>query len=252
MLAPERHAIILSEIERHPVISIRELTSLLGVSRETIRKDIELLAAQNKLGQVRGGAVRVQTKEAPFADRKQTNAAGKRRIAAHVAAQIPDGASVIIDMGSTTLPVAEALEKSHKDLIIYTNDMSIAEVLAPVAAELVLLGGRVVASEMATLGVETLANLSRYRAEYVVISVGGLSARALFTNFSRESAEMHRLMIAQAETPLVLVDSSKYGVIGQVVLDPLPENVDVISDKTPPADIAAALESNGITVTVVP
>ena len=59
-------------------------------------------------------------------------------------------------------------------------------------------------------------------------------------------------MIAQAETPLVLVDSSKYGVIGQVVLDPLPENVDVISDKAPPADVAAALESSGIRVTVVP
>ncbi|WP_412506951.1 DeoR/GlpR family DNA-binding transcription regulator [Roseovarius sp. SYSU LYC5161] len=251
MLPSERHEIILTEIRRHAAVSIRDLTARLGVTRETVRKDIELLASRGMVGQVRGGAVRVQTREAPIGDRAQTNAAGKTRISERVAQIVPDGASVAIDMGSTALCVAQALGESVRDLSVVTNDLRVSEALAPRCRELVLLGGRVAPAEMAALGVEVLSNLSKYRTEFAVVSVGGLSARAMFTNFSREAVELHRLMFAQAERTLVLVDSSKYDVVGQVVLGALPADVEILSDAPPPDDIAAALADAGASVTVV-
>jgi len=241
MLASERHTIILAELARHPAVSIRALTEKTGVSRETIRKDIELLAQQQKLSQVRGGATKIQTQEPSIESRSLTNPEGKARIANYVASQIPDGASVIIDNGSTTLATAKRLADTHQNLIVYTNDLRIAEVISPATRELVFLGGRIVVSEMATLGLEVMESLARYRAEFALVSAGGLSEKVLFTDFSREAATLRHQMLSQAQKPFLLADNSKFGAIGQVVLNPVPKGTNIIVDKMPPKNVVAEL-----------
>lgn len=251
MLPSERHSIILQQVALQPAVSIRQLTDRLGVSRETVRKDIELLAAESKLQQVRGGATQIRTQEPPISDRSQTNLAGKLRIAQHMVAQIPDGASLIIDNGSTTWAVADLLASRRKDLIVYTNDLKIAGILGPVARELTVLGGRLDPLENAAIGLETAEYLARYRAEFALISTGGLSAHALFTDFSREAAALRNQMVQQAERAFVLCDSSKFGVVGQVVMKPLPKTATVVFDTPPPLDIADSLTKIDVSTTVV-
>ena len=248
MLPSQRHQIILREVSSQPAVTIRELTQFLGVSRETVRKDIEQLAGENRLLQVRGGATRILTAEPPSQTRAATNREGKARIAALVAARIDDGASLFIDNGSTTLAVAVALARLKHDLIIYTNDLKIAEVIAPASREVTVLGGRLDVDETATFGIATLEHLGHYRAEYALIGAGGISARALFTDFSREAVEMRLRMMRQAEEALILADQSKFGEVGQVVLGPLPKGVRMVSDLAPPDDIAAALSAASVEV----
>ncbi len=250
MLPSQRYQIILDRVSEQPAVSIRELTKSLGVSRETVRKDIENLAQSNRLLQVRGGATRILTAERPSQTRATTNREGKARIAAHVAAGISDGASLFIDNGSTTLAVALALAQQRQDLIIYTNDLKIAEIIAPAAREVTILGGRLDLAVGATFGLVTLEHLSHYRAEYALIGGGGVSARALFTDFSREAAEMRLRMMQQAEDALILVDSSKFGEVGQVVLGPLPKGVRMVSELAPPDDISAALAAASVQIEV--
>lgn len=248
MLPSQRHQIILREVSSQRAVTIRELTRSLGVSRETVRKDIEQLAAENRLRRVRGGATRILTAEPPSQTRAATNREGKASIAAFVAEGIEDGSSLFIDNGSTTLAVAEALARSRRDLIVYTNDLIIAGIIAPAAREVTVLGGRLDADERATFGIVTLEHLSHYRAEYALIGAGGVSARALFTDFSREAAEMRLRMMRQAEEARILADHSKFGEIGQVVLGPLPRGVRMVSDLEPPEDIAAALAEASVGV----
>ncbi|WP_324753357.1 DeoR/GlpR family DNA-binding transcription regulator [Roseovarius sp. Pro17] len=250
MLPSQRHQIILREVSSHPAVSIRDLTEALGVSRETVRKDIELLAADNQLRQVRGGATRILTSEPPTQTRAATNPEGKARIAHHVAQRIGDGASLFIDNGLTTLAVALVLAQCRQRLTIYTNDLKIAEIIAPAAREVTVLGGRLDLAETATFGIVTLEQLSHYRAEFALIGAGGVSARALFTDFSREAAEMRLRMMRQAEEALILTDSSKFGEVGQVVLGPLPKGARMVSDLAPPDDIAAALRHASIGVDI--
>ncbi len=250
MLPSQRHQVILHRVAAQPAVTIRELTTSLGVSRETVRKDIEQLAAENRLLQVRGGATRILTAEPPSQMRAATNREGKARIAAHVAGLIADGASLFIDNGSTTLAVALAIAQRRLGLIVYTNDLKIAEILAPAAREVTVLGGRLDPAETATFGIETLEHLARYRAEYALIGAGGISARALFTDFSREAAEMRLRMMRQTEEALILTDSSKFGEVGQVVLGPLPKGARMITDMAPPEEIAAALNAASVGVDV--
>lgn len=248
MLPSQRHQIILREVSSQPAVTIRELTRSLGVSRETVRKDIEQLDAENRLRRVRGGAMRILTEEPPSQTRAATNREGKARIAASVAAAIEDGASLFIDNGSSTLAVAEALARLRRNLIIYTNDLTIARIVAPAAQEITMLGGRLDVEQMATFGIETLEQLGHYRAQYALIGAGGITAHALFTDFSREAAEMRLQMMRQAEEALILADHSKFGEMGQVVLGPLPRGVRMVSDLAPPEDIAAALAAASVVV----
>lgn len=244
MLPSERHVIILKEVAEQPAISIRTLTQKLGVTRETVRKDIEQLASENKLNKVRGGATKIQTQEPAVEMRAATNQKGKRRIGNHVLDKIPNGASLIIDSGSTTRAFAHLLRESRNDLVVCTNDLAIAALLAPVSSEVTVLGGRLDAHENATFGPAAIEHLARIRAQFALIGAGGLSANAMFTDFSREAADLRHLMLKHAECGFVLVDSSKFSVVGQVVMPALPMGSIAVMDKEPPAEIAAALRDN--------
>ncbi|MDA5095366.1 DeoR/GlpR family DNA-binding transcription regulator [Aliiroseovarius sp. KMU-50] len=247
MLPSERHAIILSEVAHQPAVSIRYLTERLGVSRETVRKDIELLAQAGELNQVRGGATSIRKQEPPMADRSQSNPSGKEQIGLRVVQMIPDGSSIIIDNGSTARAAARELARVRRDLVIYTNDLSIAAVMAP-CAEVTLLGGRFDSSENATMGLDTLDHLSRFHVEFALIGTGGISARTMFTDFSLEAANLRHLMMQRAQRPFILADHSKFGVVGQVAMKPLPSSAALVVDQLPKAELADALAHQEIEV----
>lgn len=244
LLAPQRHAHILEAIAKANSISIRALSKTLGVSRETLRKDIETLSTRNELTQIRGGAMRVQTAESPISNRVSINSDGKNKIAQIVAKLIPDNASIMIDNGVTTQTVARALLHRHKNLTIYTNDLKIAEILIPIAREIIMLGGRIDKNEFATHGLETIENLAKYRAEYALISAGGLNESDLFTDFTHEAAVFRDTMLAYAEHPIILVDQSKFGKLGQVKLKPPKKGVCIVMDIQPPNPIKTALTTH--------
>lgn len=250
MLPSERHAIILREVAGHPAISIRVLTEKLGVTRETVRKDIEQLARENKLNKVRGGATQIRTQEPAVETRVATNQKGKARIASHILQKVPDGASIIIDSGSTTFAVARLLLEFRTDLAICTNDLNIAALLGPVSREITVLGGRLDIQENATFGLEAMEHLARYRAEFSFIGTGGLSANALFTDFSRDAADLRHLMLEQAERPFVLADSSKFSIVGQAVMRPFSTRVIAVMDENPPSEISAALAKHAVDVEI--
>lgn len=246
MLAPQRHALILEEISKVNTVSIRALSNKVGVSRETIRKDIEHLAQLNELVQIRGGAIRIQTAEPHIFSRAATNTEGKNKIAQIVADIIPDGASIIIDNGSTTQAISRALLRRHKSLTIYTNDLKITECLAPVAREITLLGGRIDPNELAVHGLEAIENLSKYRADFSIVSAGGVDASNLFTDFAHETAVLRNAMLLQAKIPIIVADKSKFGSVGQVKLKSVPLGTMIISDTQPPTPITCALKAQGL------
>ena len=109
MLAEQRRSLILDIVAEQGSVSVTELYRRLKVSRETIRRDITRLATENRLCKTHGGALSLDSREPAFAERMSVNLPGKRAIGRVAAALVPDGASLIIDAGTTALCVAEAL-----------------------------------------------------------------------------------------------------------------------------------------------
>jgi len=108
-----------------------------------------------------------------------------------------------------------------KALLVYTNDLVVAQILAGALRDPVMLGGRVSPHDLATHGDETITALQCYRTEFGPIGVGGLSAEAGLTGFSFEGATLRNTMLTHAQQPLLLADHTKFGIIGQVALDQL-------------------------------
>lgn len=245
MLANERRTRIMQELTRQSTVTIRDLTEKLGVTRETVRKDIERLSEEGRLNQVRGGAVRVMDWEPPLADRLQANNLGKSIIADYLVDLIPDGASVIVDSGSTTLMVSEQLARTHNDLTIYTNDLKIALTFGPSAKEVILLGGRMDPRENAVFGIEAIEHLQKYRADFALIGVAGLSADSLVTDFSRETAVLREKMMSVSAKSYILADSSKFGMVGRTTIN-VGKHTSILSDAIPEPELLLALQVAGI------
>ncbi|GLQ06618.1 DeoR/GlpR family DNA-binding transcription regulator [Sneathiella chinensis] len=242
MLAEERYFLIMRELSRFGAVTIRDLSDRFGMSRETVRRDISHLAEQGKLTQIRGGALSPSRKEPDLEERLKSSPEGKRAIGRHVAGLIPDGASVLLDSGSTTLAVAEAL-LDHKDLKILTNDMRICLLLGRVPGnEAALLGGRLASFEDSVGGWDTVDMLSRYSVDYGVIGVAALSAEPAVMTFDREGAALREAMIRSARIPVIVADHSKFGGVADCRIRGAEKVAYLVTDQAPGSDMRAALD----------
>src|SRR5215470_8469722 len=119
-LAVRRHNEIVQRLRAAGSVSVGELAGIFGVSHETIRRDLKLLADHGHLDVVHGGAARRGMMEPSIAQREGENADGKAAIARTAAAMIQEASSVLIDSGTTTEQLAYELV-GRPGLTVFTN-----------------------------------------------------------------------------------------------------------------------------------
>jgi len=245
MLAEQRHQYILAQVTRNGALSVAELVRELRVSRETIRRDLNTLAARGLLITTHGGALSSERHEPDLDVREAANAGAKRAIGERAAALVPDGASVIIDSGSTTHAVARALTDRHR-LTVYTNDWRIALLLGRRNENRVtLLGGELSDLEDATFGLDTVQQLAQYHADYAFVGAGGISADGWLTDYSRMVAEVRSRMLAAAGCAVVVADHSKFGRVTPVRINGFEQVRYVIAELAPEKAVARAIAARG-------
>ena len=241
MLAEQRRDQILDILTEKGSVSVNELFRRLKVSRETIRRDITRLGAERRLRKTHGGALSIDQVEPAFTERMAVNIEGKRLIGRMAAGLVPDGASLIIDSGTTTLCLAEALGP-RRGLIVYTNDVHVAGRLAGRNKNRVLLlGGELQGSEGATLGRDTTQMLANYYADFAFVGASALSADPWLMDYSREAAETRAEMLAQARTPVLLADHTKFNRTAPVRVANLDRVSHLIIDSKPDKAMAKGL-----------
>lgn len=241
MLAERRRGLILDILTEKGSVSVAELHRRLGVSRETIRRDVNRLASENRLTKTHGGALSRDAVEPAFAERMSVNIEGKRMIGRLAAALVPDGASLIIDSGTSTLCVASALAPRRR-LTVYTNDIHVASRLAGRNDNRVfLLGGELQGTEGATMGRDTTAMLANYFADFAFVGAGALSVRGWLMDFTREAAELRGRMLNMARTPVLLADHTKFNRTAPVRVANLEKVTHLVIDRRPDGAMETAL-----------
>jgi DeoR/GlpR family transcriptional regulator of sugar metabolism len=248
MLAEQRQRLILERLTRLGAVSISDLSREWRVSRETVRRDIGALASRGALLKTHGGAVSLSPLEPDEAARDAINADGKRAVGRLAATLVPDGASVIIDSGTTTRHVAEALGERRR-LIVYTNDLGVCRRLARRNDNrVILLGGELLAHEEATLSLDTIEVLSRYHADFAFIGVGGITDAGDITDFTRTGSELRMRMIAAARSAAVVADHTKFGRTTPVRIAGLEAVRWLIADAPPPRALRGVIEAKGVSI----
>ncbi len=233
ILAEERRDLILEMLDQRGSVSVSELHRRLKVSRETIRRDITKLSDEDKLRKTHGGALSKDSSEPALSERLEVNIEGKQAIGAMAAEMIPDGSSVIIDSGSTTLCLAESLV-NHTELLVYTNDLQIASLLLGRNGHRVFfLGGELGSTDGAAFGSDTVYMLDNYFTDFAFIGVSAMSSHPWISDYTRSAADLHRMMVSHSKNAVLLADHTKFNRVAPVRLSNADRASMVITDRDP-------------------
>jgi DeoR/GlpR family transcriptional regulator of sugar metabolism len=234
MLAAERQAYIVAELERREAVRVTELAASLGVSEMTIRRDIEHLEQQGLARRVHGGAARpteVGFTELGFEVKSEHRPDAKSAIALRAVELVRPGATIFVTAGTTTFAFAHLLA-AVPDLTVATNSIKVAEALGtavPGGMRTILTGGERTPSE-ALVGPLATSTLRQLHVETCFMGVHGLHPRAGLTTPNMLEAEANRAAAEAAERLVVLADHSKYGLVGLARILPLSAVDTLITD----------------------
>lgn len=193
-----------------------EIASQLGVSRETVRRDLLEMQADGLLQRVHGGAVpTAEEPEAEFQRRKSLNWPQKMEIGRKAAALVKPGMIIYVDAGSTTLAFAHALRDGPPVKVI-TNSCDVAQMIR---GDALLLGGRIVSDVPATFGELTLWEIERFMADFAFVSPTAVSPRYGPMYYELHESEVARAMCRNAQKVAVLADGGKLGGTSRVAGD---------------------------------
>ncbi|WP_082468828.1 DeoR/GlpR family DNA-binding transcription regulator [Sciscionella sediminilitoris] len=250
MFALERRQFIVREAQKRGSVDVADLAATIGVTTETVRRDLTLLEQQNILRRVHGGAVPVESvNPVPgLAEGPDLMASAKRAIGKRAAALLPRTGTILIDSGTTTAQLAAAIPED-RELTVITNAPPIGESLVRLPLLTVhLLGGRLRPSPLATVDHWALEQLGSLDVDVAFIGTYGISsARGFSTPDSFESA-VKRAMVKSAKKVVVLADNTKMENSFMSVFAPL-DSVDVlVTDSGAPREKVAALRESGLPV----
>ena len=116
MYAPERQQHIITLARSRGRVEVAALADDLGVTSETVRRDLTALERRGLLRRVHGGALPVERlqQEASLAERREQSGGQKRRIAARAIEEIPEEGVILLDAGSTTQSIAEQFPRDRE------------------------------------------------------------------------------------------------------------------------------------------
>lgn len=225
MLATQRQALILHEIRRAGAVRVSDLTTLIGVSDMTIRRDLEHLAADGSIRKVHGGAVANAnaTEEPGFAAKSQLEQPAKMAIARLAAELIRPGSAIALSAGTTTWNLAQYVV-TIPGLTVVTNSTTVADLIGAdtsAAGQTVILTGGVRTPSAALVGPVADQAIRSLHVDQLFLGVHGMDVIAGFTTPNLAEAETNRALIQSANQVIICVDSTKWSTIGLASFAPL-------------------------------
>ncbi|KUJ80596.1 DeoR family transcriptional regulator [Ruegeria marisrubri] len=192
-------------------VTVDDLAERFGVTVQTIRRDLGELAEAGKLDRVHGGAVlRSGVSNIGYEDRRGLNDAEKARIAARCAADIPDGASLFLNIGTSTEAVAREL-LGHKNLMVVTNNMNVANILvANPDCQIVVAGGVLRRSDGGLVGTLTASVIEQFKFDFAVIGCSAIDADGDLLDFDFQEVSVSQTIVNQARRTYLVADHSKF------------------------------------------
>lgn len=246
-----RQRVIMTELALSPIIRTSALANRLGVSAETVRRDIEELTRRGLVSRTYGGATGLQLGLQPgFQDRDAVAIRERDAIARMAVQMVKPGDVLMIDSGSTTAHFARALAYSVDDITVITNCLAVAQALAARKSTRVLFcPGEFSAYEGGVYGAETCAFLGRFHADIAFIGASGLTPDGP-TDVESNACWVKRKMLDQSEQRVLLAASSKFNRRHLELVCPLANLSDLITEAHPTKQLADALRSSNVSLHV--
>lgn len=240
---------ILKTVKEHGFASVDDLVEQFGVTAQTIRRDINSLCDEGLLRRFHGGAGLPSSAEnIEYDTRKVMNLEAKQRIAELVARRIPDGATLFLNLGTTTEEVARRLT-DHDGLRVITNNINVAAVLGRVPqSEVLITGGFVRPRDLGITGESTVDFVRHFKVDYGIIGVSSIDDDGTLRDFDYREVKVTGAIMEQSREVILVADRSKFGRNALVRLGHLADVDVLVTDSPPPAGMADVIASAGVKV----
>jgi len=241
---------IVAELRLSPAIRVGELAERLGVSAETIRRDLAELDARGLINRTYGGAMRPVPYEPGLAEREGLMVAERQRIAARAAETLERNDILMLGGGATTLHFARRVAAMELPMTVITHAFSVAMALAgnPLVRVL-MLPGQYDGREGLIHGADTVAALQNFRANKAFLGASGLTVEGP-NDAAMGPGLVYGAMMRRAAETFVLADHAKFDRPSLTVYGPWSTSVALVSDAEPQGDLAEAMREAGARILV--
>ncbi len=232
-------------------VVVDELAERFSVTPQTIRKDLNELCDRGVLNRFHGGAL-PHSGVANFAyeARRQLAPEAKRAIGATAAALVPDGASLLINIGTTTEQVATAL-RGRDGLMVITNNINVANILQGYESmEVIVAGGVLRHSDGGIVGEAAVDFIRQFKADYAIIGASAIDEDGALLDYDYREVTVAKTIISSARTSILVADSMKLDRTAPVRIGHLSELDHFVTDIDPPGGIGQICAEHNVQVHV--
>lgn len=235
-------------------VSVETLATSLGVTLQTVRRDVKLLSDAGLLARFHGG-VRVPgstTENLAYRQRQLLNEGAKKRIARAVAQAVPNGCSLIINIGTTAEAIAHELMR-HKGLRVITNNLNVAAILSDnTDCEVIVSGGVVRSRDRGIVGEATVDFIRQFRVDIGLIGISGIEADGSLRDFDYREVKVSQTIIQHAREVWLAADISKFNRPAMVEVASLKQLDKLYTDAPPPDPFPELMADADVTCIVAP
>ncbi|MDH4051429.1 MAG: DeoR family transcriptional regulator [Rubrivivax sp.] len=243
-----RQSSLLELVQRMGPMSVEALAERFGVTLQTVRRDVTLLAQAGLLKRFHGGvsAPASTTENIAYRQRRQLNSAAKQAIALAVARDVPAGASLFLNIGTTVEAVAHAL-LHHQGLRVVTNNLNVAAILsANPACEVIVAGGVVRARDQGIVGEATVDFVRQFRLDIGLIGISGIESDGSLRDFDYREVKVAQAIIEQSRQVWLVADHTKFNRPAMVELGRLEQLDAMFTDLAPPVPFDTLLAQSQV------
>jgi DeoR family transcriptional regulator of aga operon len=212
LLIEERRQHILSLAQQNGRVLVEELSETLGISRITIRKDLDFLERRGVLQRTHGGALLPQSGtifDPTLKEKEGRHSEEKRRIAVAAASLVQEGQCILLDSGTTTTVIAKTLMQFSR-LTIITNAVNIAAELSGTNFDVILTGGTLRKNSFSLVGPLAEEVLRDMYADILFLGVDGFDLEIGLTTPNLMESRVNRAMVKAASKTIAVCDSTKF------------------------------------------
>jgi DeoR/GlpR family transcriptional regulator of sugar metabolism len=248
----QRHNRIVEELRRAPTIRVNELSELLRVSTETVRRDLGELDRRGLINRTYGGAVLPISAEPALSERESLMVAERKRIATAAVGYVQINDILMLGGGATTLHFARQLAAKGGQFTVITHSFSIAMALSSnPLAKVLMLPGQYDGREGLIYGADTIEALMHFHANKAFLGASGLTEEGP-SDATMTAGSIYGMMTRRASEVFVLADHSKFNRPSLMVYGVWGPQVTLVSDAAPDGPLMSACRLRGTGVIVAP
>lgn len=248
MLTTHRKQQILSLLKRNGQIIAKDISQSMGVSEDTIRRDLREMAQEGLLQRVHGGALPASPAMADFAGRERLTPEGKVAIGRAAARMIRPGQVVILDGGTTARQVARHISQELKATIVTHSPTIALELVNHADVDVILIGGRLFKHSVVAVGAPAIEAIAQVHADTYFMGVTGVHPKTGLTTGDYEEAAVKRALSHAAAETFVLASSEKLNAASPYEVVPLAEISGIITEGSADATLTRPYEKLKIAI----